>query len=191
MKKIALILVSLFVVLGFTGSALAVNTGAYIGTYDFQKQYYRDNNAQNIQNLVLAQLAADFPSNTNLDFIISGNADDSKAASENSWLGGRVTKDTFETSGEWDVSYYGKTVYFYTLKAANTLELYYIKGGATSGYWELTDKSNGLSHMTFFTTDKLPLPANAVPIPASVFLFGSGLLGVVGFSRRKNKDVVK
>ena len=34
-------------------------------------------------------------------------------------------------------------------------------------------------------TDKLERELNPVPVPAAVWLFGSGLLGLVGIARRK------
>ena len=35
------------------------------------------------------------------------------------------------------------------------------------------------------TADDFPVSGGAVPVPAAVWLFGSGLIGLVGFARRK------
>jgi hypothetical protein len=34
----------------------------------------------------------------------------------------------------------------------------------------------------------LRIQLTAVPVPAAVWLFGSGLIGLVGFARRKNQE---
>ena len=42
--------------------------------------------------------------------------------------------------------------------------------------------------ITSVTVDSfVPTPVAAVPVPAAVWLFGSGLLGLVGIARRKKK----
>ena len=46
-----------------------------------------------------------------------------------------------------------------------------------SGEW-YTPGGEGLSHLTFYDTGE-------VPVPAAVWLFGSGLLGLVGVARRR------
>ena len=47
-----------------------------------------------------------------------------------------------------------------------------------SGEWAVA-WGHGLSHLTVYETP-------AVPVPAAVWLFGSGLIGLVGVARRKN-----
>ena len=46
----------------------------------------------------------------------------------------------------------------------------------TEGTWNTTGA--GLSHLTFYDT-------TVIPVPAAVWLFGSGLLGLVGVARRR------
>lgn len=48
----------------------------------------------------------------------------------------------------------------------------------------LVEGTVDLSTKTFFTLDNLEY-VSAVPVPAAVWLFGSGLLGLAGFARRK------
>lgn len=45
----------------------------------------------------------------------------------------------------------------------------------------------GITHESAFAMNKLIIGSeiSAVPVPASVWLFGSGLIGLIGFSRRK------
>lgn len=52
--------------------------------------------------------------------------------------------------------------------------------GFLSGTWDASTIFGGknLSHISAYTT--------VVPVPAAVWLFGSGLLGLVGIARRKN-----
>ena len=58
---------------------------------------------------------------------------------------------------------------------------YYFEGktGPATGEWDTTNPFDGrnLSHMS----------AYVVPVPAAVWLFGSGLLGLVGIARRKKE----
>ena len=45
------------------------------------------------------------------------------------------------------------------------------------------------ANCTFVLGDTCPTVVNAVPVPAAVWLFGSGLLGLVGVARRKKAEV--
>jgi len=161
MKKISLVLVCLFVVLGFSGSALAVgmplNTGTLLGTYDINNDKETD---------VERQL-------TGVDLSLFKTEDYDK-------MGVKSGSSTFTG-----------LVYYYTVKVADSFALYQIAGGATSVDWANETIKNkhyqlqDVSHVTFWTTTKT---VSAVPIPASVFLFGSGLLGVLGLVRSKKKQ---
>ena len=42
----------------------------------------------------------------------------------------------------------------------------------------------GISHVTFFNTPKTPTP---VPEPATLLLFGTGIIGLIGAARNRNK----
>lgn len=63
---------------------------------------------------------------------------------------------------------YGVT---FTLACLNAAEV------VTSGDWS-TPGGGNLSHITYYDT-------NVIPVPAAVWLFGSGLLGLVGVARRR------
>ncbi|MCR4347386.1 MAG: VPLPA-CTERM sorting domain-containing protein [Sulfuricaulis sp.] len=52
----------------------------------------------------------------------------------------------------------------------------------SSGYQNLYNKPNSLSAWAVHSGD---VGASAVPVPAAVWLFGSGLLGLIGVARRK------
>lgn len=107
------------------------------------------------------------------------------------------------SSGSW--SYNGTApdpnVKFWSAKAGNGFNLFWnvddsevLDGGAcksstfnlacllaaqhtTSGDWH-TPGNKSLSHITFYNS-------GVVPVPAAVWLFGSGLLGLVGVARRR------
>ncbi|MCG6864319.1 MAG: VPLPA-CTERM sorting domain-containing protein [Thiogranum sp.] len=53
-----------------------------------------------------------------------------------------------------------------------------LPNGVTSGEWAISGNQE-LSHANLY--------AQAVPVPAAVWLFGSGLLGLVGVARRSHK----
>ena len=70
-----------------------------------------------------------------------------------------------------------------TLKAGSDNYLWYYfspiaQGENVSGEWNLpSDSTAALSTISAYTT--------VVPVPAAVWLFGSGLIGLIGFARRK------
>lgn len=59
-----------------------------------------------------------------------------------------------------------------------------LKDDASSGTWKfITENKNGLSHFSVYGADT----ASAVPEPATMLLFGAGLVGLAGFRlRRRN-----
>lgn len=64
-------------------------------------------------------------------------------------------------------------------KAGQGFSAYLLDGTATTGTWDITGWTrSGLSHASVYAV-------SAIPIPAAVWLFGSGLIGLIGFSRRK------
>jgi hypothetical protein len=51
------------------------------------------------------------------------------------------------------------------------------------------DSSDGFEEWSLNTlTGEFPVPPSAIPVPASVWLFGSGLLGLVGVARRRKSS---
>lgn len=69
-------------------------------------------------------------------------------------------------------------------------------GGKILGAEDVDDILNGFWYINIHTAENLggeirgqvlPGTFNPVPIPAAIWLFGSGLLGLVGAARRKNK----
>ncbi|KJV07865.1 hypothetical protein [Methylocucumis oryzae] len=65
-----------------------------------------------------------------------------------------------------------------------------LKQGDTTGTWAMPDKA--LSHMSLYGVECTNSvcgggdnPPPSVPVPAAVWLFGSGLVGLVGTARRK------
>lgn len=182
MKKISLVLISLFVVLGFAGSALAVSIiqlGTKYSGNDVGESFIL-NTKSNIK-IALNATPYNFDIDTNnIGYI--GKTD------ENFNYGTFSGKNS--TSGTWSLNgdYSKDVVYFYSIKAGNKYELYWIPLGAKAGdtiNWNLNNITNGMSHIAFWTTTTPPPPPNTVPIPASVFLLAPALFGVVALSRRR------
>jgi hypothetical protein len=66
--------------------------------------------------------------------------------------------------------------------------LFYVTGGGSS--LAKVKFSNPLSETAFLSAGGLTLagtPSAVTPLPAAVWLFGSGLLGLTGIARRKSK----
>jgi len=86
------------------------------------------------------------------------------------------------TSGQW--GYTGpESVDYFVVKAGNNYALYHYTDANTLnmrniGHWDTTELENkGMSHVTAYSV-------STVPIPTAVWLLGSGLIGLVGISRR-------
>ena len=101
-----------------------------------------------------------------------------------------VNPDTGATSGSWsfDSSKFAPTEFLIVLKAANSpgFAAWIFDGpeaASDAGTWLVAwTNQNGvqqdLSHLSIYA----PTP---IPVPAAVWLFGSGLLGLIGVARRK------
>ena len=96
------------------------------------------------------------------------------------------TTEAIAGNWSWDNSF--GTLDYLTFKFDSWLAVYQITDGDTSGSWDLDALctndgacNNGgnaaaLSHSAGYSV---------VPVPAAAWLFGSGLIGLVGFARRK------
>ena len=60
-----------------------------------------------------------------------------------------------------------------------------VSGGVTLQFTATTGATPGASSQMFYDNLVIDVATSAVPVPAAVWLFGSGLLGLVGVARRK------
>jgi hypothetical protein len=62
------------------------------------------------------------------------------------------------------------------------------RGGSSGDHIKSIDIDTGVSTRLFsvplFQTSGLAIPPNPIPIPAAIWLFGTALIGLVGFSRK-------
>lgn len=95
------------------------------------------------------------------------------------------------TSGNWKVdSFQGNDPVMFVLKGGPSFSAFLMDLSETMGKWNTESllKGNGkpgpgLSHFTVYSAGVTP-----VPVPAAVWLMGSGLLALVGIGRRKRKS---
>jgi len=103
-------------------------------------------------------------------------------------------RDIFAFSGLWDLPLNDSSGSFasgFTVRAGS-VDLFTLTGGFTGFFGIITDFSFGeisivsTSGETFSLDDLSFIESTAVPVPAAVWLFGSGLLGLLASSRRKH-----
>ena len=89
-----------------------------------------------------------------------------------------ITYDASNLFGTWATNVF---IEFYTVKASNKFALYWIDGGATFGNW--TTEHIGVHEISHLSTwNSLTTPT---PEPATMLLFGFGLIGLAGAVRKK------
>jgi len=188
------IALSLFLLLPTTTQAQLVGVSpdcgdgtvmAYPGAYSYTDcSGAWDGNNSNQQGDVLAYINANWESDWTMDnYVGKGEADPGPY--------GPFTYVPGGTSGTLDfpTSYTGSFVLI--LKGSNAFSMYYFQDRTISGFeYDMAgvnpDGQNGLSHASLWYEEG----GTTVPEPATIFLLGSGLLGVgfVGYRRRKQQD---
>ncbi len=108
------------------------------------------------------------------------NADDDPITSwtqDEFGLGTLTITDFTDTSGTWTLTDGSVAPLFYVDKYDGKYDIYTYMGTGLpySDVWSHTDKF-ATSHISVY---------GVVPVPAAVWLFGSGLLGLIGIARRK------
>ncbi len=91
-----------------------------------------------------------------------------------------VTYYAGDQSGEWTTD---APIEFYTVKAGWRFALYWIDGGADSGFWTTEHLQNRRGHqpdISHLSTWNTVFPA---PEPSTIFLLGAGLMGFAGYAK--------
>ncbi len=110
-----------------------------------------------------------------------------------------VIADAVADQGGWAIAP-GSSATFDNLFGGNSTANAGIAFGATGNFYDITGTTTGSGIHKTFTENKLdlgtfslsgntltftPVAASAVPVPAAVWMFGTGLLGLLGLNRRK------
>jgi hypothetical protein len=152
--------------------AADLNNGMFFGLNDWVKI---------VKTNVPKEHDGDSISNTKGGTTLKVTFDDDDKLNEGTW--------SFTGTNPWTV--YKKVVI--VLKSGKTKPnpglfwtAWLLADGTLGGNWKTSSKKD-LSHMTAYGSKTV----SNVPIPAAVWLFGSGLIGVFGLSRRKSISALK
>jgi len=136
---------------------------------------------------------------TDIETVFMGKLEqDENPGLEFSWKDLHFTLSGYEQSGTWTVTNTGVSDWtspiWYSLKSSTEFGLFdsgisvleALIGGATVAWQTIATNDNGvfqgLSHVSFWTEKSSP-----VPEPATMLLFGTGLVGLAGIFLKKKK----
>ena len=164
---------------GVSGWRLA-NTNPVNGTafnYDFTNNGSTDR-GRNISRSGTAHAGSQGSELANLFYNVLGNVSeyDSSGVFENGCVGSCLTStgpfSNVQSNGYWSATEYAPNT--------NDAWSFYM----SNGHQNVTNKTNILYGWAVQSGD-----VSAVPVPAAVWLFGSGLLGLAGVARRKSANI--
>lgn len=172
---------------GYTGADF---TGYYIGTiFDIGEALGNPVKANTTSDADMVNLISYYLNKSNLEFDFE-TIDSPKVTGTKLEL----TYEPGNKSGIWKTT--GGTpspaVSFYAIKGSNEFALYWVNPALDSGNWitgHLSTNNGNIPEISHITVSLVP-PGDdppEVPEPAAMLLFGTGLAGLAGAARRKQK----
>lgn len=186
MKKLLLgMLCASIVLFGVSEGALALsNSGTLVNVFTIESSAN-----EGTLELMIEDYFANATPALDVDFYAKVDAPNEESSSEDpGYL--HLSYEGWDDNGEWGYWDTDAPVDFYGLKAAGVFALYAVAPSAMEGVWNTEDLLNAggqvpdLSNMTVWLID---VHGPIIPEPATVFLFGIGLLGIFGLGRRIKK----